>query len=238
MLRVSNLEIHYGEICAADGISISVSPGDIVSISGPNGSGKSSVLNAITGIHPIFSGEIYFQGANITRLSAHQIVKKGIAQVPEGRQLFATLTVRENLLAGRYSSEKFFLTDALPETILERFPMLQDCLDLPGSSLSGGQAQMLALARGLMMKPKLLLLDEPTLGLAPIAVIEIFDLIVELKNQGLTVLVVEQNVRQTLEISDYGYILESGRIVMEGEGFELLKNSELVTSYLGTTKPK
>lgn len=233
MLAVSNLTVNYGEVQAVDSISIKVKAGELVSITGANGAGKSSMLNAIAGIRVAASGKIVFAGEDITGLPAHQIVRKGIVQVPEGRQLFATLTVRENLLAGRYSNSGFLLDNVIPESLIQRFPVLGERLDSLGSSLSGGQAQMLALARGLMNHPELLLLDEPTLGLAPIAVKEVFDLIAELRDQGLTILVVEQNVRQALAISNYAYVLESGRVVMEGKGGELLNNSRLVESYLG-----
>ena len=233
MLAVSDLVVNYGEVQAVDGISIKVKAGELVSITGANGAGKSSMLNAIAGILAVASGKIVFAGEDITGLRAHQIVEKGIVQVPEGRQLFATLTVRENLLAGGYANSRFLLDQVIPESIVQRFPVLGERLDSLGSSLSGGQAQMLALARGLMNRPDLLLLDEPTLGLAPIAVKEVFDLILQLRDQGLTILVVEQNVRQALAISDYAYVLESGRIVMEGKGGELLNNSGLVESYLG-----
>ena len=233
MLVVSNLAVNYGKVQAVDSISIKVKAGEVVSIIGTNGAGKSSILNAIAGIRTAASGKIVFAGEDITGLRAHQIVEKGIVQVPEGRQLFATLTVRENLLAGRYADSRFLLDQVIPESIVQRFPVLGERLDSLGSSLSGGQAQMLALARGLMNRPDLLLLDEPTLGLAPIAVKEVFDLILQLRDQGLTILVVEQNVRQVLEISDYAYVLESAKIVMEGRGSELLNNSSLVESYLG-----
>jgi len=236
MLAVSNLTINYGEVQAVDSISIKVKAGELVSITGANGAGKSSMLNAISGIRAVASGKIIFAGEDITGLPAHQIVRKGIVQVPEGRQLFATLTVRENLLAGRYSNSSFLLDNVIPESLIQRFPVLGERLNSLGSSLSGGQAQMLALARGLMNHPELLLLDEPTLGLAPIAVTEVFDLIAELRDQGLAILVVEQNVRQALEISDYAYVLESGRIVLEGKGGELLNNSRLVESYLGVAQ--
>ena len=233
MLAVSDLVVNYGEVQAVDGISIKVKAGELVSITGANGAGKSSMLNAIAGIRTAASGKIVFAGEDITGLRAHQIVEKGIVQVPEGRQLFATLTVRENLLAGGYANSRFLLDQIIPESIVQRFPVLGERLDSLGSSLSGGQAQMLALARGLMNRPDLLLLDEPTLGLAPIAVKEVFDLILQLRDQGLTILVVEQNVRQVLEISDYAYVLESAKIVMEGKGGELLNDSGLVESYLG-----
>ena len=207
--------------------------GEIVSITGANGAGKSSVLNAISGIHRPSGGDILFEGENIAGLKAHAVVRKGIVQVPEGRQLFATLSVRENLLAGCHTNSGFVLNRNIPEQILSQFPVLRDRLDSLGSSLSGGQAQMLALARGLMNSPKLLLLDEPTLGLAPIAVSEVFKLISRLRDQGLTILLVEQNVRQALAISDRAYVLESGRTVMEGTGQALLNDDRLVQAYLG-----
>ena len=190
MLHISRLDVRYGEIQAVVSVNVEINLGEIVSITGTNGAGKSSVLNAISGIHHPSGGEIIFEGENITGLKAHAIVRKGIVQVPEGRQLFATLSVRENLLAGRHSNSAFLLDQSIPEQILSQFPVLKDRLGSPGSSLSGGQAQMLALARGLMNNPKLLLLDEPTLGLAPVAVSEVFNLISQLSDRGLTILLV------------------------------------------------
>ena len=236
MLNVSNLNVNYGEVCAVKELSIRIIEGQIVSITGANGAGKSSTLNALAGIHPPSAGEIVFRGENITGFPAHRIVKRGLTQVPEGRHLFANLSVRENLLTGNHCTGRLMLERFIPEHLLETFPMLRDRLDSNASSLSGGQAQMLALARGLMTSPLLLLLDEPTLGLDPIMVKKVLKLISSLREQGLTILVVEQNVRQTLEISDYAYVLESGRMVMEGRGTELLKDSRLVESYLGVRK--
>ena len=233
MLHVSNLDVRYGEVQAVTSVDIEINLGEIVSITGANGAGKSSVLNAISGIHRPSGGDILFEGENIAGLKAHAVVRKGIVQVPEGRQLFATLSVRENLLAGCHTNSDFVLNRNIPEQILSQFPVLRDRLDSLGSSLSGGQAQMLALARGLMNSPKLLLLDEPTLGLAPIAVSEVFKLISQLRDQGLTILLVEQNVRQALAISDRAYVLESGRTVMEGTGQALLNDDRLVQAYLG-----
>lgn len=236
MLNVSNLNVNYGEVCAVKELSIRIIEGQIVSITGANGAGKSSTLNALAGIHPPSAGEIVFRGENITGFPAHRIVKRGLTQVPEGRHLFANLSVRENLLTGNHCTGRLMLERFIPEHLFETFPMLRDRLDSNASSLSGGQAQMLALARGLMTSPLLLLLDEPTLGLDPIMVKKVLKLISSLREQGLTILVVEQNVRQTLEISDYAYVLESGRMVMEGRGTELLKDSRLVESYLGVGK--
>ena len=236
LLNVSSLKVNYGGVYAVKKISIQVYEGQIVSITGANGAGKSSTLNALTGIYAPSSGEIVFRGENITGFNAHRIVKRGLVQVPEGRHLFPNLTVRENLLSGNHCIGGLKLGKFIPENILNIFPMLRDRLDTNASSLSGGQAQMLALARGLMAKPLLLLLDEPTLGLAPIMVKEVLNLLSILRQQGLTILVVEQNVRQTLVISDYAYVLESGRMVMEGRGTELLNDSRLVKSYIGFGK--
>ena len=236
LLNVSSLKVNYGGVYAVKKISIKVYEGQIVSLTGANGAGKSSTLNALTGIYAPSSGEIVFRGENITGFHAHRIVKRRLVQVPEGRHLFPNLTVRENLFTGNHCLGRFLLGKFIPENILNIFPMLRDRLDTNASSLSGGQAQMLALARGLMAKPILLLLDEPTLGLAPIMVKEVLNLLSILRQQGLTILVVEQNVRQTLEISDYAYVLESGRMVMEGRGTELLNDSRLVKSYIGFGK--
>ena len=236
ILNVSNLKVNYGQVAAVKDISISVKQGQIVSIIGSNGAGKSSTLNAISGIYAPSFGEIIFCGKNITGMSSDIIVKRGINQVPEGRHLFTNLSVRENLLSGKHSMDGIILKKTIPEQILIKFPTLLNLLDSNSSILSGGQAQLLALARGLMNNPRLLLLDEPTLGLAPIMVKEIFNLICELKNNGLTILLVEQNVNQTLEISDFAYVLESGRIVKKGIGTKLLKDSKLIDSYLGFKK--
>ena len=233
MLHISRLDVRYGEVQAVVSVDVEINLGEIVSITGTNGAGKSSVLNAISGIHHPSGGEIIFEGENITGLKAHAIVRKGIVQVPEGRQLFATLSVRENLLAGRHSNSAFLLDQSIPEPILSQFPVLKDRLGSLGSSLSGGQAQMLALARGLMNNPKLLLLDEPTLGLAPVVVSEVFSLISQLRDQGLTILLVEQNVRQALAISDHASVLDGGRTVMHGTGQALLNDSRLTKTYLG-----
>ena len=233
MLHISRLDVRYGEVQAVVSVDVEINLGEIVSITGTNGAGKSSVLNAISGIHHPSGGEIIFEGENITGLKAHAIVRKGIVQVPEGRQLFATLSVRENLLAGRHSNSAFLLDQSIPEQILSQFPVLKDRLGSLGSSLSGGQAQMLALARGLMNNPKLLLLDEPTLGLAPVAVSAVFNLISQLRDRGLTILLVEQNVRQAMAISDRAYVLEGGRTVMHGTGQALLNDSRLTKTYLG-----
>jgi len=235
MLEVSQLNVQYGKVRVLENLNLTVDKGNIVAITGKNGSGKTSVLNAIAGIHTPSSGSIIFSNEKIHGLPTHQIVRKGLVLVPEGRQLFPTLTVQENLMAGMHSKGGLLLKKKLPQDLLKRFPIIKNRLNTSGAGLSGGQAQLIALARGLISKPKLLLLDEPTLGLAPIGVKEFFDLILKLREEGQTILMVEQNLKQTLEIADYGYVLESGKLVMQGSGNALLKNSGLVENYLGFT---
>ncbi len=233
MLEVDHLEVRYGKILAVQDISLQVAQGEIVALIGTNGAGKSSIMKAICGIEPVAAGQIHYLGEEITGLPSHKIIKRGIVQVPEGRLIFKGLTVRENLLLGGHNTRNRAGLGEKISRLLEIFPMLQDRLNDPCSSLSGGQSQMLALARGLMARPKLLLLDEPSLGLAPLAVQEVLKLIKSLKEQGFTILLVEQNVRQALLIADRGYILEGGRIILEDKAKQLLNHDLLVHSYLG-----
>jgi branched-chain amino acid transport system ATP-binding protein len=233
MLEVDHLEVRYGKILAVQDISLQVAQGEIVALIGTNGAGKSSIMKAICGIEPVAAGQIHYLGEEITGLPSHKIIQRGIVQVPEGRLIFKGLTVRENLLLGGYRTRNRAALGEEISRLLEIFPMLQNRLNDPGSSLSGGQTQMLALARGLMARPKLLLLDEPSLGLAPLAVQEVLKLIKSLKEQGVTILLVEQNVRQALVIADRGYILEGGRIILEDKARQLLNHDLLVHSYLG-----
>jgi branched-chain amino acid transport system ATP-binding protein len=233
MLEVDHLEVRYGKILAVQDISLQVTQGEIVALIGTNGAGKSSIMKAICGIEPVASGRIHYLGEEITGLPSHKIIQRGIVQVPEGRLIFKGLTVRENLLLGGHSTRNRAALGEEISRLLEIFPMLQNRLNDPCSSLSGGQTQMLALARGLMARPKLLLLDEPSLGLAPLAVQEVLKLIKSLKEQGVTILLVEQNVRQALAIADRGYILEGGRIILEDKAKQLLNHDLLVHSYLG-----
>jgi len=236
ILNVTNLKINYGEVCAVKDVSFHVREGQIVSITGTNGAGKSSTMNALTGIFTPSAGNVVFFDEDITGMPAHVIAKKGMIQVPEGRHLFANLSVRENLLLGKHCSGGVILNKSIPERILETFPILRDYLDKKSSNLSGGQAQILSLARGLMNNPKLLLLDEPTLGLAPILVKEILKLITTLNKEGLSILLVEQNVYPTLQISDYTYVFEGGRIVNQDNGKVLLKDSRFLETYLGINR--
>ncbi|MEM7533349.1 MAG: ABC transporter ATP-binding protein [Chloroflexota bacterium] len=240
MLQVRNLCVSYGVIQAVQDVSLDIAPGEVVCLVGANGAGKSSVMNGICGIVKPASGQVTLQGQAIHGWPAHRILRRGLAYVPEGRMIFAGLTVRENLLLGGLSaghnqllSNQLGLNADQLSTILPLFPILQERLHEPASTLSGGQAQLLAIARGLMSNPTLLLLDEPSLGLAPLAARQIFDLIQTLGTQGLAVLLVEQNVRQALQIAHRGYVLEQGRITLQGTADELVQNEHLVRAYLG-----
>ncbi len=236
MLEVRGLKVSYGKVRAVQGIDLDVAKGEIVALIGANGAGKSSTMHAICGIEPASGGAIHFLGEAITGLPAHRVIRRGIVQVPEGRLIFGGLTIEENLMLGAYRATDRTAIVAEMDRVLELFPMLKDRLGERGAALSGGQAQMLALARGLMAQPKLLMLDEPSLGLAPVAVEEVFALIAGLRGRGVTVLVVEQNVRQALAVADRGYVLESGRIILQGPADELARNDLLVKAYMGLHK--
>ena len=237
MLEVRRLAVSYGGLRAVDRVSLQVRPGEIVSIIGMNGAGKTSILNAISGILPPESGDILFEGESIGGLPAHAVVARGIVQVPEGRLIFGTLSVEENLRVAAHQRGGFVLRRRARPNLRRLFPALADKLDRPAASLSGGEAQMLALARGLESEPRLLLLDEPSLGLSPKLSAGVFDLIRRLRDQGLTMLVVEQNVRRTLALADRAYVLESGRITLEGPAAELMSDDRLVSNYLGIASP-
>ncbi len=233
MLEVRGLEVAYGRIRAVQGISLDVAEGEIVTLIGANGAGKSSTMHAICGIEKPAAGSVRFLGEDITGLPAHRVIGRGITQVPEGRLVFTGLTIEENLRLGAYSAGRHLDVAAEMERVLDLFPVLRERLASRGSALSGGQAQMLAVARGLMARPRLLLLDEPSLGLSPVAVQEVFALIGDLRRRGVTVLLVEQNVRQALSIADRGYVLESGSIILEGSAPELAGHDMLVSAYMG-----
>ena len=235
MIEVRNLAVSYGNIRAVQGIDLDVAKGEIVALIGANGAGKSSTLRAISGIEKPAGGSIRFEGRDIAGRPPHAIIAAGITQVPEGRQIFGRLSVRENLRLGAYLRSVDEIESAIAE-VVELFPILRDRLDAPGSELSGGQAQMLALARGVIARPRLLMLDEPTLGLAPKTAGEIFAIIRQLRAGGLTIALVEQNLRQALKIADRAYVLESGRIVLEGTAVELAANRHLHDAYLGVTR--
>ena len=233
MLELKNITCSYGKVRALDNVSIKVKEGSLVSIIGANGAGKSTCLKAVSRLAPVQQGDILFRGENITRLQPEEAVRLGIVQVPEGRMIFPDLTVYENLLMGAYcrNDRKEIQNDL--EKMYGYFPILRDRNRQIASTLSGGEQQMLAIARGLMARPRILLLDEPSLGLAPVIVEDIFSFLVELKNSGTTILLIEQNAYMALSISDYAYVLETGSIVLEDTGAELLKNKCVQESYLG-----
>ncbi len=235
LLEVRNINTFYGNIHALRGVSIEVKEGEIVTLIGGNGAGKSTTLNTISGITPAREGQIVFADEDITETRPHVIVEKGITQAPEGRRIFARLTVRENLDMGAYSRrDRDGIKDSL-EVVYEIFPRLKERENQPGGTLSGGEQQMLAIGRALMAQPRLLLLDEPSMGLAPILVQEIFSTITRLNEAGTTILLVEQNAQVALSICDRGYVLQTGEIVLSGTGSELLANKTVRDAYLGAS---
>ncbi len=233
LLEVDNLNVYYGAIHALQGVSFNVEEGEIVTLIGANGAGKSTTLRTISGLLQPRTGSIKFKGKEITTTPAEQIVRLGISQVPEGRKIFAPLTVRENLMMGAYTrSDKNEIEQSM-QRVFSSFPRLKERIDQLGGTLSGGEQQMLATGRGLMSKPSLLLLDEPSMGLSPILVEEIFRIIQEINKQGTTILLVEQNALMALSISHRAYVLETGRIVLSGNARELAENPQVKSAYLG-----
>jgi branched-chain amino acid transport system ATP-binding protein len=232
MLEVAGLSVSYGPIEALREVSFSVAAGTVVSLVGPNGAGKTTTLNALSGVVPVSRGRITFQGRDITRMPSHRRVSAGIVQVPEGRLVLSGMTVRENLELGGYCrpAKEIAASIALVE---RRFPILAERSKTLAGRLSGGEQQMLAIARGLMAKPKLLLLDEPSLGLAPLVVQLIFEIIGELQGGGQTILLVEQNARQAMAVSSHAYVMENGKIVLHGEARQLMSNPAVIDAYLG-----
>lgn len=233
LLMVEDLHVHYGSIHAVKGISLQVKKGQIVTLIGANGAGKSTTLKAIMNLVRKSAGKVLFDGTDVSRLPTHEIVKMGIALVPEGRRIFPNLTVHENLMMAAYSRTDRDQIKRDLEFVFHLFPRLEERLKQPGGTLSGGEQQMLALARGLMSRPKLLMLDEPSLGLAPLLVREVFQVIQRIREEGVTVLLIEQNALGALKIADYGYVIETGRIVLEGDGSTLLNNDGVKKAYLG-----
>lgn len=232
MLNVKNLNVYYGGIHALKGVTIDVPEGQIVSIIGSNGAGKSSLINAISGIVKYKDGEITYKEEKLPKL-AHKIVKAGICQVPEGRVIFANLTVMENLNMGAFLRNDKGAIEKDLERIFELFPILKERENQIAGTLSGGEQQMLAMGRGLMSNPELILLDEPSLGLAPLLINTIFDIILEIKNMGKTILLVEQNAFKALSIADKAYVLEQGVVTMEGKAYDLIKDEKIQEAYLG-----
>ena len=234
MLEVSNLRIAYDHAVAVHGLDLRVDEGEVVAIVGPNGAGKTSTMMAISGVVAPEAGRIRFRGKDIARAPSHDIYRRGIVQVPEGRLIFSELTVRDNLLLGAHAHGAPERANPDPERVFELFPVLRERLHQRADTLSGGQLQMLAIARGLMGRPKLFMLDEPSLGLAPRVAEEVFGMIARLSRRGMTILLVEQNVRRALEISDRAYLLEAGRLVETGRAADLLESDLVMESYLGT----
>ena len=233
MLRLINVHSYYRKIHALKGISLNVKEKSICCLIGANGAGKSTTLMAISGIQGISQGKIILQGDMINKLPPEEIVRRGVVQVPEGRRIFPDLTVRENLILGAYLNRDRKKRKALVESAFTLFPVLKERRGQSGGTLSGGEQQMLAIARALMASPKLLLLDEPSLGLAPLIVEQIMAIIGQIRLDGLTVLLVEQNASAALELADYGYVIETGRVVLEDQSCELLKNPKVKEAYLG-----
>jgi branched-chain amino acid transport system ATP-binding protein len=233
MLKLQSLHVSYGAIHALKGISISLNEGEIVALIGANGAGKSTTLNAISGILKPDSGDVIFDNEDITQATTVEIVQKGIIQVPEGRKIFARMTVKENLEMGGYAlSNKDKLRENMAR-VFEIFPRLKERRKQLGGTLSGGEQQMLAMGRGLMADPRLLLLDEPSMGLAPLLVEQIFNTIARIKNEGVSILLVEQNAQMALAISDHAYVLETGKVVLEGASNTLMENQMVKQAYLG-----
>ena len=234
MLEIKNLKVNYGAIAALQGISVSVKPGSVVTLIGANGAGKTTTLKTISGLLKPKSGEIFYDGKNIAGLPPHQIVKLGLSHVPEGRMIFANLTVLENLQLGAYLQTDKQVVRRELEHVFSLFPRLSEREKQIAGTLSGGEQQMLAIGRALMSKPKMLLLDEPSLGLAPLLVKTIFEKIVEInRQQGLTILLVEQNANLALEVSSFGYVLETGKITLSGDSPSLRQSPLVKSAYLG-----
>ncbi|WP_066288044.1 ABC transporter ATP-binding protein [Bacillus sp. FJAT-29937] len=232
MLKVTNIETFYGKIQALKGISLDVEEGKIVTLLGANGAGKTTTMKSIAGLLKPQSGKIEFLGEDVTGLRPDQLLKKGISLVPEGRAILGSMSVMENLEMGAYQRNDNEIAKDI-ENVMDHFPILRERKDQLGGTLSGGQQQMLAIARALLARPKLLLLDEPSMGLAPLIVADIFKIIKEIKDEGTTVLLVEQNAKQALKIADYGYVMETGKIIINGKASDLLEDPRVVEAYLG-----
>jgi branched-chain amino acid transport system ATP-binding protein len=232
MLEIQGLTSHYGRIQALDGVDLSIAEGELVALVGANGAGKTTLLRCVSGVQPVTGGTILFEGRDITRASSQARVAMGICQVPEGRQMFGPLSVEDNLRLGAFRRKGPKVADDL-ERMYTRFPILREKRRLPAGTLSGGQQQMLAICRALMSHPRLLLLDEPSMGLAPLLVSEIFDTVRLLKEQKTTLFLVEQNAHAALGVADRGYVLETGRMVLSDSGQALLTNDRVREAYLG-----
>ncbi len=232
LLEVDNINVYYGAIHAIKGVSFHVEEGEIVTLIGANGAGKTTSLNTVCGLLRSKTGDVKFRGKSISHMAAHSVVREGLAMVPEGRRVFTQLTVEENLEMGAYTRDKDEITPSM-ERVFELFPRLKERRRQIGGTLSGGEQQMLAMGRALMSAPKLMMLDEPSMGLAPILVEQVFDIIRELHKAGTTILLVEQNAQMALSIADRAYVLENGQITLSGTGEELAQSEKVQKAYLG-----
>ena len=233
MLEIKDLQVYYGMIQAIKGVSFEVNQGEVIALIGANGAGKTTILHTITGLLSPKAGSVYFEGTDITKIPAHKIVSMGMAHVPEGRRVFAELSVLQNLKMGAYTrKDKEEIAQTL-RTVYDRFPRLEERQNQMAGTLSGGEQQMLAMGRALMSHPKIILMDEPSMGLSPIFVNEIFDIIEQVSKSGTTVLLVEQNAKKALSIADRAYVLETGNIVLEGNAQDLLNDDSIKKAYLG-----
>lgn len=233
MLEIKDLEVYYGAINALKGISFDVEPGEIIALIGANGAGKTTTLHTISGLIPAKRGSVTFNGVELTKTPAHKIVSMGMAHVPEGRRVFAQLSVLENLMLGAFTRKNKAEINETLEHVYERFPRLKERRTQLAGTLSGGEQQMLAMGRALMSKPSIVLMDEPSMGLSPLYVNEIFDIIQEINKSGTTVLLVEQNAKKALSIANRAYVLETGSISLSGDAKELMDNDEVKKAYLG-----
>lgn len=232
ILELKNIETYYGAIQALRGISLEVGKGEIVTLIGSNGAGKSTTLKSISGLAKVKKGSIIYKGKDITNKPPHETTLLGLAHVPEGRRIFSQLTVKENLLMGAYSVKGKDIIQERMETVFNYFPRLKERISQKGGTMSGGEQQMLAIGRALMMQPEVLMLDEPSMGLAPIIVEQIFEIILQLNSLGITVLLIEQNAYQALSIAHRGYVIQNGEIVLSGSGAELIENEQIKEAYL------
>lgn len=233
MLEVRDLEVYYGMIQAIKGISFEVNQGEVIALIGANGAGKTTTLHTITGLLTPQKGSILYEGKDITKIPGHKIVSMGMAHVPEGRRIFANLSVLQNLKMGAYTRKDKSEIEETLKMVYERFPRLEERKSQMAGTLSGGEQQMLAMGRALMSHPKIILMDEPSMGLSPIFVNEIFDIITKVSESGTTVLLVEQNAKKALSIADRAYVLETGKIVLEGNANDLMNNDQIKKAYLG-----
>ncbi|HHV11185.1 MAG TPA: ABC transporter ATP-binding protein [Clostridiales bacterium] len=233
MLEVKNLQVYYGVIQAIKDVSFEVNQGEVIALIGANGAGKTTILHTVTGLIPAKSGEVIFEGTDLRKIPAHKIVPLGIAHIPEGRHVFAQLSVYENLLMGAFTRKDKAEVEQSLESVYERFPRLKERKSQLAGTLSGGEQQMLAMGRALMSKPRIILMDEPSMGLSPILVGEIFDIIKSISKSGTTVLLVEQNAKKALSIADRAYVLETGKIVLTDDAKKLMDNESVKKAYLG-----